>query len=40
MYFTHLNHTNPVLDDGSWESEALSDAGAHVVEPGQHFDLG
>jgi len=40
VYFTHLNHTNPLLDDGSAASETLTDAGAGVVDPGQRFDLG
>ncbi|GAB7095281.1 pyrroloquinoline quinone biosynthesis protein PqqB [Halolamina litorea] len=40
VYFTHLNHTNPVLDADSPESATLREAGAGVVEPGQRFDLG
>ncbi|MFW5911199.1 MAG: MBL fold metallo-hydrolase [Halolamina sp.] len=40
VYVTHVNHTNPILDDGSTEYEALTDAGADVVERGQGFDLG
>ena len=40
VYFTHVNHTNPMLDEGSPESAALIDAGASIVEQGQCFDLG
>lgn len=40
VYVTHLNHTNPLLDDGSPEYGTLTGAGADVVEPGQRFDLG
>jgi pyrroloquinoline quinone biosynthesis protein B len=40
VYFTHLNHTNPLLDDGSAEYETLVEAGADVVERGQTFGLG
>lgn len=40
VYLTHLNHTNPLLDDGSAAYETLTDAGADVVDPGQRFDLG
>ena len=40
VYFTHLNHTNPLLDGSSPEYETLVDAGGDVVERGLTFDLG
>ena len=40
VYFTHLNHTNPLLDDDSPEYASLTEAGSNVVEPGETFDLG
>jgi len=39
VYFTHFNHTNPVLDVDSPEYDALVDAEARMVERGQCFDL-
>jgi pyrroloquinoline quinone biosynthesis protein B len=37
--FTHLNHTNPVLDPDSPERGRLEERGYGVVEAGQRFDL-
>lgn len=39
VYFTHLNHTNPLLDDGSAEYETLVEAGANVVCRDLRFNL-
>jgi pyrroloquinoline quinone biosynthesis protein B len=38
VYFTHLNHTNPLLDPASAEREALPPR-FHVAEEGQVFEL-
>lgn len=38
VWFTHLNHTNPVLDSGSAERRTVEAAGFGVVERGQTFD--
>jgi pyrroloquinoline quinone biosynthesis protein B len=38
VYFTHMNHTNPLLDPKSPERSALP-AGFHVLEEGAVFDL-
>ncbi|MES2645160.1 MAG: MBL fold metallo-hydrolase [Myxococcota bacterium] len=37
--FTHLNHTNPVLDPTSPEAEAVTRAGCHVAVEGERFGL-
>jgi pyrroloquinoline quinone biosynthesis protein B len=39
VYFTHLNHSNPVLDPASRERRALTAAGFAVAEDGQVIDL-
>jgi pyrroloquinoline quinone biosynthesis protein B len=39
VYFTHLNHSNPVLDPTSPERRALLTAGFAVAEDGQVIDL-
>lgn len=39
MWFTHLNHSNPVLDPASPERRALLAAGFGVAEDGQVIDL-
>jgi pyrroloquinoline quinone biosynthesis protein B len=39
IYFTHLNHTNPVLDTESQQLEQLSNAGFHIAEQGATFGL-
>ena len=38
VYFTHMNHTNPLLDPKSPERASLP-AGFHVLEEGSVFDL-
>jgi pyrroloquinoline quinone biosynthesis protein B len=38
VYFTHMNHTNPLLDPRSPERSSLP-AGFHVLEEGAVFDL-
>jgi pyrroloquinoline quinone biosynthesis protein B len=39
VLFTHLNHSNPVLDPGSPERRALTAAGFAVLEEGQRLEL-
>jgi pyrroloquinoline quinone biosynthesis protein B len=39
IYLTHLNHTNPVLDEDSPERQAVLDAGANIAYTGQTFIL-
>lgn len=39
VYFTHLNHTNPVLDPDSAERAQVEDAGFVVAEEGMEIDL-
>lgn len=39
VIFTHLNHTNPVLDPDSPERERLEDRGYGVAAAGQRFGL-
>ncbi len=39
VFFTHLNHTNPAAVRGSPAWQAVRDAGMHVLEDGQRFDL-
>lgn len=39
VYFTHLNHTNPVLDPESAEREQVEDAGFHIAEEGMELEL-
>lgn len=38
--FTHLNHTNPVLDPASRESAEVASVGAHVAREGDVYALG
>lgn len=37
--FTHLNHTNPLLDEGSWQAAEVREAGARVARDGMVFRL-
>ena len=37
--FTHLNHTNPVLDPDSSEASAVRNAGCFVAIEGERFDI-
>jgi pyrroloquinoline quinone biosynthesis protein B len=39
VFFTHLNHSNPVLDPSGPERRALAAAGFHVLEEGQVLEL-
>lgn len=39
IYFTHMNHTNPVLRKDSSEREELEEAGFNVAVKGMEFDL-
>ncbi len=39
IYFTHMNHTNPVLDPDSEERAAVEEAGCHVAEDGTDIAL-
>ncbi len=39
VFFTHLNHTNPVLRRGSRERAAVEGRGFHVIEEGAVFIL-
>lgn len=39
VYFTHLNHTNPVIDPDSAERAQVEDAGFVVAEEGMEIDL-
>jgi pyrroloquinoline quinone biosynthesis protein B len=39
VYFTHLNHSNPVLDPAAPERRALAGAGFLVLEEGQRIAL-
>lgn len=39
IYFTHLNHTNPVLREDSDEREELEERGFRIVERGMEFEL-
>lgn len=40
IYFTHLNHTNPVLEPESGERQQVEARGFHVAEQGDAFSLG
>jgi pyrroloquinoline quinone biosynthesis protein B len=37
--FTHLNHSNPALDEGSEERRSLEAAGFRVLEEGEEIEL-
>lgn len=39
IYFTHMNHTNPVLREESSERQELEENGFDIVEMGMEFDL-
>lgn len=39
IYFTHINHTNPILDPDSAERQQVEDAGLHVAEEGTELEL-
>jgi pyrroloquinoline quinone biosynthesis protein B len=39
IYFIHLNHSNPLLNPASKESEDVENLGFHVAREGQRFDL-
>ncbi len=39
LVLTHINHTNPILDDGSSEQQSVFQAGAHIASRGLAFDL-
>jgi len=39
IYFTHINHTNPVLREDSEEREKMKEKGFKIVEKGQKFTL-
>jgi pyrroloquinoline quinone biosynthesis protein B len=39
IYFTHMNHTNPVLRDDSEERSKVEGKGFNVAEKGQEFKL-
>ena len=39
IYFIHLNHTNPLLDENSPESNKVKTAGFNVARPYQIFNL-
>lgn len=39
VYFTHMNHTNPVLDPDSAERQEVEDAGFHIAEDGTEIEL-
>ncbi|MBX3058110.1 MAG: MBL fold metallo-hydrolase [Anaerolineae bacterium] len=39
LVLTHLNHTNPVLDEGSVARTAVSQSGVHIAFTGQQFPL-
>ena len=39
IWFIHMNHTNPLLDDNSAEYRQVIDAGYHVAKEGQSFSL-
>ena len=39
VYFTHLNHSNPALDEDSAARRAIRERGFHVAREGQEFPL-
>jgi pyrroloquinoline quinone biosynthesis protein B len=39
IFFTHLNHTNPLLDSDSDEAKSFSKTSYHVAHDWQEFDL-
>ncbi len=39
IYFTHFNHTNPTVINGSSAHQAVKSAGMHIARKGMVFDL-
>ena len=39
IHFIHMNHTNPLLNPESDETEAVLKAGFNIARPGQRLDL-
>ncbi|MFB6265829.1 MAG: MBL fold metallo-hydrolase, partial [Candidatus Nanohaloarchaea archaeon] len=39
IYFTHMNHTNPVLDPESGERERVEEEGFRIAEEGMEIEL-
>ncbi|MFB6204192.1 MAG: MBL fold metallo-hydrolase [Candidatus Nanohaloarchaea archaeon] len=39
IYFTHMNHTNPILQEDSEEREELEDKGFGIVQRGMEFEI-
>lgn len=39
IYFTHLNHTNPVLMEDSEERKKMEEKGYQIVEKGMEFEI-
>ena len=39
VYFIHLNHTNPALDEGSEAYQAIMESGFHVAKLNEVFPL-
>ena len=39
IYFIHMNHTNPMLDEYSKESQFIIEEGFHISRVGQQFEL-
>ncbi len=39
VHFIHLNHTNPLLDEGSSARDVVGSAGFHVAKAGDRFEL-
>ncbi len=39
IYFTHINHTNPVLIEDSRERREMEEKGFKIVEKGQEFEI-
>lgn len=39
IYFTHINHTNPILREDSEERQELEDKGFDIVERGDSFEI-
>lgn len=39
VYFTHMNHSNPVLEAGSEARRAVEERGFHVLAEGQEIEL-
>ncbi|MFB6292161.1 MAG: MBL fold metallo-hydrolase [Candidatus Nanohaloarchaea archaeon] len=39
IYFTHMNHTNPVLREDAEERQEMEDRGFEIVEKGDEFEI-